>query len=536
MLGTFSTKKKAMKKRVNSIALFRRHTIYLCFFLAIFLVGCGPSGDKKGKGRIFVAQDVAAVVSLDPAEVYETVGVEILFNVYRHLFSSSGDSVEKDLVESYEFLKGGRVLRIKLCKNQYFASGNPVTAGDVVYSLHRVVFLQKKASYMLSNLGFTPDNVKKLVRYVDEYTVEIALPKKLNERLILCCLASSATAIVDSELLKKHTEDDDYGHKWLRTSYAGGGPLVLAVWQPNEAVILKKNQWYVGQHDVSFTALIVRHVPDPETRMAMLERGEVDIIRGIPAEYVSALDTSRYAIVRCGSEVEYLNLNQKNEYLRNPKVQKAIRLLINFPGLIKAFGEELTDPLHTLIPRGFEGYIEGLILPTYDPEQARALIHEEYGKDIELELDITKLSVGRALQAAFAPGGISIKLNYYDNQQVIERLQARKHTLSLKSFAPDFADSSTFFTIFIADPGVVAWRNSISTEGLREKIRRITRASKQERLRLYREVQERFFEKPIIMVAQTYGVAIINKKKIQNLQTGTNRGLVVQYYTLKRAL
>ena len=474
------------------------------------LVGCGQK--TGGRGRITVAQDISHIVSLDPAEAYDILGTEIIFDVYRRLFTNINGVFRKDLLKHYEFLQGGRLLRLSLKTNQSFASGNPVTANDVVYSLQRVIFLQKKASCMLAALGLNCDNIRRLVRYVDEYTVEIMLPKKIEEHLVLSCLSSAAASIVDSEVLKKHTQDDDYGHKWLRSSYAGGGPLMLGVWTPHELIILKKNKYYTGFAKVRFTALIIHHISDPASRLAMLHNGEVDMIRGVPSEYLATLCRKKYQIAKTQSgTMWYLNLNQKNQYLRNPDVQKAIRMLVRHSDIIDAFGENLAVELHTIIPPGFEGYRNDLQHPPYNAEAARALIHAAYGKNIELEIDVPHLAAGRAIQKAFAKGGIDLRINYHDNARIIQRLQARNHQISLKYFAPDFANPHTFFSMFVADPGLVSWRNSINTSGLKEKLRRMTRAEKEERLRLYAEIQERFFEKPVIVLAQTFDATVAGR-------------------------
>jgi peptide/nickel transport system substrate-binding protein len=45
-----------------------------------------------------------------------------------------------------------------------FASGNPLTAEDVAYSLQRAVILDKTPAFILTQFGFTKDNVKDKIR------------------------------------------------------------------------------------------------------------------------------------------------------------------------------------------------------------------------------------------------------------------------------------------------------------------------------------------------------------------------------------
>jgi peptide/nickel transport system substrate-binding protein len=69
------------------------------------------------------------------------------------------------------FLKTVKTFTFKIRKGVTFASGNPMTADDVAFSLQRVISLNKSPAFILAQFGFTAENVKDKIRAVDAETV-----------------------------------------------------------------------------------------------------------------------------------------------------------------------------------------------------------------------------------------------------------------------------------------------------------------------------------------------------------------------------
>ena len=523
----------ACSKKRNHVLTKKRNKHYTLMFLVALGIIVGCDSRKKDEKSVTISTcEIVGITSLDPAENYMIKTMEYLANTYYRLFRCEGMEVQKDLTESCEFSKDGRRALIQIKKDYVFASGRPITAHDVVYSIVRAMKMQKVGSDMLAPLGWTAENVDKNLRCVDDYTVEMTFPEPLSSDLVCACLACTAASIVDTALVKKHTVGGDYGNGWLRTSYAGGGAFGIVTWQPGELLVLKKNVHQKGPEPMVNT-LVVRQISDAATACLLLKRGEIDIAYDLHQEQVKSLDPSQFTVIKHNTGgVWYLNLNQQNVYLRNPKVQKAIRHLINYKNIVHVFGEDVTDPLPTLIPRGFQGYRDDFSVPKFDPAAAKKLVHEAFGSDICLEMDTCTLGVAQAMQSDFAKGGIKLKINYCDNKQVTARLRGRAHVMSLKYFGADFSDAHSFVSMFIADPGTIAWRNSLDTKDLQGLVQKSTRVSGAEREQIYRELQTRFLEKPLISVAQPYKLLVCSKA-IEGF--GTSRELFgMRYETVKK--
>src|SRR6187549_1144537 len=115
------------------------------------------------KDTLVIAKQIDDLISLDPAEAYELSGIEVLANSYDRIMRFEPTDVNAlvpGVAESVEVTDNGRTFTFKIRAGQTFASGNPLTAGDAAWSLQRVIMLEKTPVFLLSQLGWTKDNVK----------------------------------------------------------------------------------------------------------------------------------------------------------------------------------------------------------------------------------------------------------------------------------------------------------------------------------------------------------------------------------------
>ena len=66
-----------------------------------------------------------------------------------------------------------------------FASGNPVTAHDAAYSFQRAVIMNKTPGFILTQFGFTKENVKEKIRATDDQTLVIETARAGGPDLLL---------------------------------------------------------------------------------------------------------------------------------------------------------------------------------------------------------------------------------------------------------------------------------------------------------------------------------------------------------------
>ena len=128
-----------------------------------------------------------------------------------------------------------------------FSSGNPVTAHDAEFSLQRPILLNTRISFILTQFGFTKDNVKDMIKATDDDTLVFTVDEKYAPSFVLYVLSSYTGGIVDSKLVKEHEKDGDLGNAWLKQeNSAGSGPYVLTKWDPKKSILLSQEPEFLA--------------------------------------------------------------------------------------------------------------------------------------------------------------------------------------------------------------------------------------------------------------------------------------------------
>src|SRR4051794_24498463 len=194
------------------------------------------------KGVAVMAKQIDDIVSFDPAESYEFTNGEVDANCYRRLIRPNLDDatkIEGDLTETWDVSKDGLTYTFRLRRDAQFESGNPVTAHDAVFSLQRVVKLNKTPGFIITQFGFNPDNVEKNIRALDEYTLEIKLPNEAEATsFVLYCLSAKVGSVVDMKTVMANQANGDLGNAWLKSRTAGAGAYKLTEWTASDHVII----------------------------------------------------------------------------------------------------------------------------------------------------------------------------------------------------------------------------------------------------------------------------------------------------------
>ena len=160
---------------------------------------------------LVIAKQIDDIISLDPAEAYELTGIEILANTYDRIMRFEPTDITKlvgGVAESVTVSEDGKTFTFKIRPGQKFASGNPVTAADAAFSLQRVIKLEKTPVFLISQLGWTKDNVDKLVTAPDESTLQVTITEDFAPSLVYALL------VVRRRLRGRHEGGDGTSGRW----------------------------------------------------------------------------------------------------------------------------------------------------------------------------------------------------------------------------------------------------------------------------------------------------------------------------------
>ncbi len=425
---------------------------------------------------LVVADKIDDIVSLDPAESFEFSGNDLLNNVYDSLIELDPMNLGPlipGLAESWEVGEDGLTYTFKIRQGATFHSGNPVTAEDAAWSLQRAVILDKTPAFILTQFGFTPENVAEKIKATDESTLVIVTDKPYAPTFFFNCLTSIVASIVDKQEVLAHEVDGDLGYQWLKTNSAGSGSYSLRSYKPSDNYILEAepNGWRGAP---PLARVFVRHVAEPATQRLLLENGDIDIARKLTPVDVAGVEGNPdiNVVDEQRGRIYYLALNQKVEPLNDPKVIEAVKYLIDYQGMADSFLKGANVVHQAFLPAGFLGAIDDVPY-SLDVEKAKGLLEEAGVDQIDAQLyvrnDQERLEIAQSLQNTMAQAGINLELRVGTGAEILGEYRARNHEFIMEAWGPDYPDPHTNADTFARNPdnsdegnntGILAWRNA----------------------------------------------------------------------------
>jgi peptide/nickel transport system substrate-binding protein len=416
------------------------------------------------------------IISLDPAEIFEFSGAEYGSQVYDGLISYDTTDVSKILpgvAESWEISEDGKTFTFKIRQGVTFHSGNPLTAQDAVYSLQRVVALNLSPGFILTQFGFTTDNMAETIKAPDDGTLVLTTDQAYAPTFVLYCLTAGVGNIVDSKLVKEHEVDGDWGHEWLKTAEAGSGPFTMVAWKPNESVSYARFDGY-WDGPAGFARVITRHVPEAATQLLLLEQGDVDIARNLTSEQLQALAGNPDITTTESPKgaLWYLGLNVAREPFKKVEVRQALKYLVDYQGMAESFMKGKAVVHQAFLPAGFLGADNDTPF-SLDVAKAKELLAAGgYPDGFAITMDVWNASpsmdMALSMQSTFAQAGVIVEIIPGDNKATLTKYRARNHDIYIGRWGPDYQDphtnASTFaYNVDNSDDAAskpLAWRNS----------------------------------------------------------------------------
>lgn len=487
------------------------------------------------------------IISLDPGEAFEISTAEVTGNTYSKLVSidiSDTSKVKGDLAESWTTSEDGLTYTFKLKQGLKFASGNPVTAEDVAFSIERAVKLDKNPAFLLNQFGLKGDNVTEKAKATDANTFVLTVDKAYAPSFVLNVLTATVASVVDKKLVMEKAKavtpsadykyETDFGNEFLKTGFAGSGPFKILGWKANEAVILEANPNYYGDKP-KLKRVIYRHMKESAGQRLALENGDIDVARNLePGDMEAVSKKEGFTVISAPKgTVYYLGLNQKNENLKKPEVVEAFKYLVDYEGIgatiIKGIGE-----IHqTFLPKGQLGALNENPYKL-DVAKAKELLAKAGLKDgfsVTMDVRNTQPVTGIAenIQQTLAQAGIKLSIIPGDGKQTLTKYRARQHDIYIGDWGSDYFDPNSnaeTFTINYdnSDEGknkTLAWRNAWDVPELtKETQAALLEKDNAKRAAMYQDLQKKVLESgPFVVIEQKTEIAGFSNK-VKGLKLG----------------
>ena len=295
--------------------------------------------------------------------------------------------------ESVTISPDGLTYRFTL-RDCFWSNGDPVTAHDYEYAWKSILSPNFPSSYSyafamvknahdaraqkvsLDEVGIHAENDKTLV-------VELSHPAPY----FLEFLANPIFSPVSKKVCEKNPDWSKNGGK----GYVGNGPFTLSKWNHSESFTLSKNPLYHEKDKVLLSTVFVSIVDDPQTALALFEKGEIDMcgepFGTMPLDAIPSLIKERKLITQDVGSVYWLEVNTQISLLSSPKIRKALALSINRRELIQHLLQGNEAPAFSILPPILQKVKEPLF-HDHDLARAKELFNEGIA---ELKLDVKAL-------------------------------------------------------------------------------------------------------------------------------------------------
>jgi len=470
-----------------------RYQRIFMLFLVLILALAGVSNTARrataADAKTFVIGGAEDTTSLDPARGFELKTGIVLKAAYDTLVTFPADNTAKiipNLATKWDISADGLTYTFTLRDGVVFSSGNAMTADDVVFSFNRTKNVKGNPSFLADTIASVTASDKKTV------VMKLSAP----DPAIMAKLVFSAFAVTDSVTIKAQggvdaagADKSDKAEKWLNQNSAGTGPFILTKWDQHSEIVLVKNPKYWGKAP-AFDQVILKDIPQAATQKGALEAGDIDITLDLTADQSASIKGNKDLALYEGVSpyVFFMLMNQDKAIggpLSDPKVQKAVRLAIDYQGILKlAGGSAVTPP--SVIPVGFAGALGTDKALKRDVEGAKKLLADAGVKDVTVELEypdftFSGINVGtlaQKVQADLKDVGITVKLKPGEIQVALANYRDGKESFGLWFWGPDYTDALDYveflpegivgkrakWTSANADSDIKDWRDKVKVE------------------------------------------------------------------------
>ena len=462
----------------NTMRLIRLPAIPLCLVCSAFLISaCGRRETPVQAGN----RDQALLLGngseprdLDPHLVVSFNDFNIVVALFEGL-TAIDESTSRPVpaaAETWETSADGLVWRFHLRSGLRWSNGDPLTARDFVFGIHRALSprLASEYAYVLFpirnarafNAGQLADFSQVGVRAPDPLTLEITLARPTPY------LAAAATLPAWSPVHQASIERlglfDDRAVPWTRPeNMVCNGPFLLREWSPGRRVVVDRNPRYWDVRRIRLSRMVFYPIESASTQESAFRAGQLHLTSDVPLSKIAVYKRNRPGVLRIDPllDTAFLRFNTGRKPFTDPRVRQALARAFDRMALVREVTLGGQQPAHFLTPPGIPGYAARASIPDDFPGARRLLAEAGYpeGRGFpRVEIQFATLELNQRLLEAVQQMwrrelGIDVTLANKEQRVWLNDERLRNYDLSFAHWFGDFLDPSTYLELFTADSG-----------------------------------------------------------------------------------
>ena len=432
----------------------------LLLIVLVVLAGAGPSAASPEGQMTWAVHISLAPTWFDPAE---TPGIGTPFMILYALHDAlvkpmPGNAMAPSLAESWSLSKDGLVQEFVLRQGARFHNGDPVTADDVKFSFER---------YRGAANKLMKDKVA-AIEVVDPHRVRFRFKEPWPDFMTYYgSLTTGAGWIVPRKYLEKVGDDG------FKKAPVGAGPYRFASFNPGIELTLEAHEQY-WRKVPSVKRLVLRSAPDEATRLAMLKRGEADIVYLLQAELAEDARRTAGLTLRPTPIVSTHWLVFTDQWEpKSPWADRRVRLAAHHAVNRQAVNEALTLGFSritgSIIPQSFD-FFWAPPVHAYNVARARQLLAEAgYPKGFDagdLWCDAATATMSEAVAGYLQAVGIRARVRPLERAAFFKGYQDKKLRGLIYSISGAFGNAATRLENFVAAGGPYVYGSYPDIDGL----------------------------------------------------------------------
>ena len=305
-------------------------SIGLVILLMLSSISC-----SKGKNE---NDGIIVNLSVEPKTIDPSLNAQIYGVIYiSHVFEGltvrdRNNKVVPGVAEDWEISADGKTYTFFLRTNSTWSDGKPVVAEDFVYSWQRQVDPKVASEY-----SYQHEPVKNAMAITrGEMPVDSLGVKALDDHTLVVELEAPTAYFLEvaafptfAPLRKDIIEQ--YGDSWTLKpeTYIGNGPYIMSERNIDENIIMVKNPNYWNADSIVTEKITFVFMQNGAAAVAGIKDGSLHMAYEPPQQDIPTLLEEGLIQIKPLIATYYYPINVTNEYLKDPKVRKALSLAID---------------------------------------------------------------------------------------------------------------------------------------------------------------------------------------------------------------
>ena len=363
---------------------------------SLLFVKC-TSEEIESKNEVVIGIP-ADIESLNPlfAFTFEEGNItELLFqSLVKHRWDYERAELTNEpmLAVNWEWEPDSSSIIVNIKHDVFWSDSVNLTVNDIVFSfdLYSDPVVQSRALGYFNNF-YTYDaggvDIEKSFEILSDYSLKINFKENAHPTLV----------DIDHPVVPKHALENIDRSQLINHEFnqdpITSGPFKVSKWIRNQALFLEADKKSGFFKPESITKLIFKVVPDYNSRILQLKKGELDLVKGIKSEDINQLKEDErlninsvkdrmYDFIGWNSIEKRDNRTYPNRFFANRNVRIALTHALNREEVLTEYlydyGKLMTGPVSPLYNDAFDKSDTPI---SYDPDLAKKILNQEGWED-----------------------------------------------------------------------------------------------------------------------------------------------------------